>query len=97
MGNCEWVRNDGEPIPSVLWSGLWADPTNADKVLVQVDSDPLRSFGFQLRTDANEEARQGMLDLLRDAFNSNATVVLDYEIEPPKKNGVVIRMVLEKP
>jgi hypothetical protein len=32
-----------------------------------------------------------MLDLFRDAFNTNATVVIDYNITPPKKNGVIKR------
>ena len=67
------------------------------EVVVQINTKPGESYGFQLRNDANRAARQGMLDLLRDAFNTNATVVLDYEIEPPKKNGVIIRVALRKP
>lgn len=67
------------------------------EVIVQLDTKPGESYGFQLRNDSNRAARQGMLDLLRDAFNSNATVVLDYKIEPPKKNGVIIRVALRKP
>ncbi len=66
------------------------------EVVVQLNSRPGESFGFQLRNDANRAARQGMLDLLRDAFNSNGTVVIDYNIEPPKKNGVIIRVALTK-
>ena len=67
------------------------------EVVVQINTKPGESYGFQLRNDSNRAARQGMLDLLRDAFNSNATVVLDYEIEPPKKNGIIIRVALRKP
>jgi hypothetical protein len=67
------------------------------EVVVQLNTRPGESFGFQLRNDAQRAARQGMLDLLRDAFNSNATVVLDYNIDPPKKNGVIIRVALTKP
>lgn len=67
------------------------------EVVVQINTRPGESFGFQLRNDNNRAARQGMLDLLRDAFNSNATVVLDYEVDPPKKNGVIIRVALTKP
>jgi len=67
------------------------------EVVVQINTKPGESYGFQLRNDSNRAARQGMLDLLRDAFNSNATVVLDYQIEPPKKNGVLIRVALKKP
>ena len=67
------------------------------EVVVQLNTKPGESYGFQLRDDANRAARQGMLDLLRDAFNGNATVVLDYNIQPPKKNGVIIRVALTKP
>jgi hypothetical protein len=67
------------------------------EVVVQISTKPGESYGFQLRDDANRAARQGMLDLLRDAFNSNATVVLDYNIQPPRKNGVIIRVALTKP
>jgi hypothetical protein len=67
------------------------------EVVIQIHTKPGESFGFQLRNDANRAARQGMLDLLRDAFNSNGTVVIDYNIEPPKKNGVIIRVALTKP
>jgi hypothetical protein len=67
------------------------------EVVVQINTRPGESFGFQLRNDANRAARQGMLDLLRDAFNTNATVVLDYNIDPPRKNGVIIRVALTKP
>ena len=67
------------------------------EVVVQINTNLEESYGFQLRNDSNRAARQGMLDLLRDAFNSNATVVLDYDIEPPKKNGVLIRVALVKP
>lgn len=66
------------------------------EVVVQLSTKPGQSFGFQLRNDANRPARQGMLDLLRDAFNTNATVVIDYNITPPKKNGVIIRVALTR-
>jgi hypothetical protein len=67
------------------------------EVVIQIDTRPGESFGFQLRTDDNRAARQGMLDLLRDAFSNNGTVVIDYDIEPPKKNGVIMRVALTKP
>lgn len=66
------------------------------EVVIQLDSRPGQSFGFQLRVDANRAARQGMLDLLRDAFNNNWNATIDYDIEPPKKNGVIIRVALRK-
>lgn len=67
------------------------------EIVIQIDTRPGESFGFQLRNDANRAARQGMLDLLRDAFNSNGAVVIDYNVDPPKKNGVIIRVALTKP
>jgi hypothetical protein len=61
------------------------------EVVVQVDSAPGRSFGFQLRADQNEAARKGMLDTLRTAFNAHRRVRLDYR-RTGIKNGVLIRV-----
>lgn len=66
------------------------------EVVFQLDTQPLKSFGFQLRNDAERAARQGMLDLLRDAFNRGWTVIVDYNIDDPvhDNNGVAIRVAL---
>ena len=61
------------------------------EVVIHLNSQPGKAFGFQLRDDGNRPAHQGMLDLLRDAFNNDWTVTVDYDIEPGKKNGVIIR------
>lgn len=66
------------------------------EVVIWLDSQPGKAFGFQLRDDSNRPARQGMLDLLRDAFNNNWTVTIDYNIDPGKNNGVIIRVWLTK-
>jgi hypothetical protein len=66
------------------------------EVVVKLDSQPNKAFGFQLRNDTNLPARQGMLNLLRDAFNNNWTVTLDYWLEPGKNNGEIIRIALSK-
>lgn len=66
------------------------------EAVVQLNTKPGESYGFKLRNDTNRAAHQGMLDLLRDAFNNNHTVVIDYDIQPPKKNGVIIRVALTK-
>jgi hypothetical protein len=66
------------------------------EVVMQLNGNRTESFGFQLRNDNNRAARQGMLDLLRDAFNNNWTVIVDYNITPPKKNGVIIRVAVLK-
>jgi len=66
------------------------------EVVFQLDTQPLKSFGFQVRNDANRAARQGMLELLRDAFNRGWTVVVDFDIDDPvnDNNGVAIRVAL---
>lgn len=66
------------------------------EVVVQLDSQPGKAFGFQLRNDNYLPARQGMLDLLRDAFSNNFPVLIDYNITPPKNNGVIIRVAVVK-
>jgi len=66
------------------------------EVVMKLNTRPGESYGFQLRNDANRAARQGMLDLLRDAFNNNWTVAVDYNITPPRKNGVIIRVAVLK-
>jgi len=40
-------------------------------------------MGFQLRSDDNRPARDGMLDLLRDAFTTNATCASTISWLPP--------------
>ena len=66
------------------------------EVVFQLDSAPGKSFGFQVRNDSNRAARQGMLDLLRDAFNRGWTVIADFDIPDPvnDNNGVAIRVAL---
>lgn len=66
------------------------------EVVMKVSSEPNKAMGFQLRNDGNRAARQGMLDLLRDAFNHNWTVTIDYDIEPGRTNGVAMRVALRK-
>jgi hypothetical protein len=72
-----------------------ADQIDVEAV-IKLNSRPERAMGFQLRNDGNRPARQGMLDLLRDAFNNNWTVVVDYNLDTGKKNGVAIRVALTK-
>lgn len=67
------------------------------EVVIWLDSKPGKAFGFQVRNDNNRPAHQGMLDLLRDAFNHNWTVTIDYvgaDLSDPdlsKNNFVIIR------
>ncbi len=62
------------------------------EVVVTLQNQPGKAFGFQLRNDSNQPARRAMLDLLRDAFTANLPVSMDYNITPGKNNGVVIRV-----
>jgi hypothetical protein len=68
------------------------------EVVIKLDAQPEKAMGFQLRNDDNRPARQGMLDLLRDAFNHNWTVVIDYSIDldAGKTNGEILRTALKK-
>jgi hypothetical protein len=66
------------------------------EVVTALHTRPGEFFGFQLRDDRQRAARQGMLDLLRDAFNHGWTVVLEYEVDRPKKQAVIIRVALQK-
>ncbi|PRY44993.1 M64 family metallopeptidase [Umezawaea tangerina] len=61
------------------------------EVVVRLDTEPGRAFGFQLRDDGNEGARKGMLDTLRTAFARNHPVRLDYR-RTGIDNGVLIRV-----
>ena len=66
------------------------------EVVMKLNTSTKRAMGFQLRNDSNRPARQGMLDLLRDAFNNNWTVSVDFDLPTGKNNGVIIRVALQK-
>ena len=67
------------------------------EVVIRLDSQPGMAFGFQLRNDDDRPAREGMLALLRDAFNHDWIVNIDFWIVPGKTNGRIIRVWLTKP
>jgi hypothetical protein len=67
------------------------------EVVVAFVSRPNDFFGFQLRTDANAAVREGMLGLLRDGFNHNWIVNLDFDQQPNRRNSVLLRVWLTKP
>ena len=66
------------------------------EVVTILDTQPGKAFGFQLRKDSNEVARQGMLDLLRDAYVSNWPVSFDHITPAGKNNGRIIRVWLSR-
>jgi PhoD-like phosphatase len=63
------------------------------EVVIQLDSEPGRAFGFQLRQDENSPVRYRMLSLLRDAFTHNRLVSVDY-LRTGLLNGTLIRTVV---
>ncbi|MGE0812887.1 MAG: WD40/YVTN/BNR-like repeat-containing protein [Vicinamibacterales bacterium] len=48
------------------------------EVVVLLDSQPEKAFGFRLRTGADRPVAEGLLGLLRDAFNANRVVRLEF-------------------
>jgi hypothetical protein len=73
-------------------SGFGKAPNFLDaEVIVQLAEDPLRSFGFQLRADANQPTRTDMFDLLRSAFITERPIRLDYITTGPRA-GEIIRV-----
>jgi len=61
------------------------------EVVIRLDTLPGRGFGFQLRADGNESVAHGMLDLLRDAFERNRPMSIDY-IRTGLRNGRILRV-----
>jgi photosystem II stability/assembly factor-like uncharacterized protein len=61
------------------------------EIIVQLNTQPGKSFGFQLRADNEEDARDGMLATLRSAFRGNRTVLIDY-FRTGIHNGRIIRV-----
>ncbi len=75
--------------------GPSSDQLDAE-VIIKFSNNAEKAYGFQLRDDKHKYVRQGMLDLLRDAFQNNHQVTIDYEISAGKKNGKIVRVWLTK-
>jgi hypothetical protein len=75
-----------------LGSGYGKPPNFLDcEVIVLLAEEPLRSFGFKLRADAERPARWEMFELLRSAFTADSPVRLDYVKTGPGA-GEIIRV-----
>ena len=48
------------------------------EIVMQLDTEPGRSFGATLRADASGPAHKGMLELLRDSFNNDRPVRIEF-------------------
>ena len=56
-------------------------------------------FGCTLRNDNNRFAHHGMLDVLRDAFNQDSVVEVEYTVDPGefgKANGTILHVTRRK-
>lgn len=62
------------------------------EVIIRLDTEIGKSFGFQLRSDTNALTHAGMLDLLLDAHANNWTVFINYLSEEGKNNSIMFRL-----
>jgi hypothetical protein len=67
------------------------------EVVVKLDSRPNDAYGFTLRDDPAGPSHQGMLDLLRDAFNLGWSTTLVYDIGAGKRHGILVRAWVTRP
>jgi hypothetical protein len=75
-----------------LGTGYGGPPDFLDcEVIARLAEDPLRAFGFKLRTDENEPARGEMFELLRAAFVADRSIRLDFVKTSPRA-GEIIRV-----
>jgi hypothetical protein len=66
------------------------------EVVLRLDSEPNKAFGFQLRNDGSGPMHAGMLEILRTAWNNNWNVAIEYMIDPGKSTGYIIRVYLHR-
>ncbi len=66
------------------------------EVIIRLQGNPISAYGFQLRDDANRAVHEGMLELLRDAFDKNWTVTVNYFTVPGRNNSVLFRVWVTK-
>jgi hypothetical protein len=69
------------------------------EAVIQLDSKPGKAFGFQLRSDGSQVARQSMLDFLKEAYLNDWSVTIYYlsdDAAPFKNNHRLIRAWVNK-
>ncbi len=64
------------------------------EVIFQLDTQPEKAFGFQLRTDTDRIVNRGKLNLLRLAYVKNLPVLIDFQ-RTSCRNGTVVRVALQ--
>jgi len=84
--------------PGVGYGGGETNLIDAD-VIFKVDSRPEKAFGFQLRDDGYQYARQSMFSLVEEAYLNGLRIQVDYSevVTSPNQNSFVVRLALVKP
>ena len=62
------------------------------EIVVFLDSQPEKAFGLRLRADENRPVAEGMLSLLRDAFNRDRVVRLEF-VRTGCRTGRIVRVI----
>jgi hypothetical protein len=62
------------------------------EVIVWLDSEPEKAFGFKLRTGSDQRVASGMLDVLRDTFNRDGRVRLEF-VRTGCRTGRIVRVI----
>lgn len=76
----------------------WGGGNNAldVEVVIKLDTQPDRAFGFTLRNDVDSLAHGGMLDLLREAYKHDWVVAITYFDTPGGNNGRMVKVELSR-
>ena len=62
------------------------------EIIVWLDTEPEKAFGLQLRNDSDRPAAEGMLALLRDSFNNDRPVRIEF-IRTGCRTAQIIRVI----
>jgi hypothetical protein len=66
------------------------------EVVIKISSKPDNTFGFKLRKDDNQITHEAMLNLLKEAFDNDKNIKIEYNAINGKKNYVLFRVIMEK-
>jgi hypothetical protein len=64
------------------------------EVIVLLDTEPEKAFGFKLRTGADRADADGKVLALRDAFNNNRRVRLEF-LRTGCRTGQIMRVIMQ--
>ena len=62
------------------------------EVIVELDTEPEKAFGLQLRANAERRVAKGMLDVLRDTFNRGRPVRIEF-VRSGCRTGRIVRVI----